>query len=250
LQNQLHNQLIESTAFHFLISFFTLCRAYTSHPSTIPYPVDSFSIELSCILVLSVTVMANLTTIHGGNTTLLLDHELCTLKTCDLSLAHLTYLPSVWGNAVFVGLFGLAIPIQIFLGVKYKTWGFTLAMFLGLALEVVGYVTRIMLHDSPFIKNNFILYLIFLTIAPAFISAGIYLCLSRIVILFGSGLSRLNARTYTILFCTSDLISLILQGAGGALASVGETTEDVRSSTPKLFMFNANTDRLTLALML
>jgi len=107
-----------------------------------------------------------------------------------------------------------------------------LAMFLGLALEVVGYITRIMLHDEPFIKNNFILYLIFLTIAPAFISAGIYLCLSRIIVLFGSGLSRLNARTYTILFCTSDLVSLILQGVGGALASVGETTEDVRVPNP------------------
>lgn len=164
--------------------------------------------------------------------TLILDPELCTLETCDLSLAHLTYLPSVWGNAVFVGVFGLALPIQIFLGFKHKTWGFMLAMFLGLALEVVGYITRIMLHDEPFIKNNFILYLIFLTIAPAFISAGIYLCLSRIIVLFGSGLSRLNARTYTILFCTSDLVSLILQGVGGALASVGETTEDVRVPNP------------------
>ena len=179
--------------------------------------------------------MTDLTTIYGGNETLILDPELCTLDTCDLTLAHLTYLPSVWGNAVFVGVFGLAIPIQMFLGYKYKTWGFMIAMFLGLALEAVGYITRIMLHDEPFIKNNFILYLIFLTIAPAFISAGIYLCLSRIVVLFGSGFSRLNARTYTILFCTSDLVSLILQGVGGALAATGETVEEVRP--PNLYRF-------------
>jgi hypothetical protein len=172
--------------------------------------------------------MANLTSIHGGNQTLILNPDLCTLKTCDLTLAHLTYRPSVWGNAIFVGIFGAVLPIQIFLGILHKTWGFTLAMFLGISLEAVGYVTRIMLHNNPFDKDTFILYLIFLTIAPAFLSAGIYLCLSRIVVIFGIQLSRLKPRTYTILFCSLDLVSLILQGAGGALASIAETQSDVR----------------------
>ena len=35
-------------------------------------------------------------------------------------------------------------------------------MFLGVSLEAVGYVTRIMLHNNPFDKDTFILYLIFL----------------------------------------------------------------------------------------
>src|SRR4051812_21760887 len=127
--------------------------------------------------------MANLTSIYGGNETLILDPDLCTLKSCDLTLAHLTYRPTVWGNAIFVGVFSAVLLIQIFLGFLYKTWGFMFAMFLGISLEAVGYVTRIILHTNPFDKDTFILYLIFLTIAPAFLSAGIYLCLSRIVIL-------------------------------------------------------------------
>lgn len=176
--------------------------------------------------------MANLTSIYGGNETLILNPDLCTLKTCDLTLAHLTYRPSVWGNAIFVGVFCTVLPIQIFLGILYKTWGFTLAMFLGISLEAMGYVSRIMLHKNPFDKDTFILYLIFLTIAPAFLSAGIYLCLSRIVVLFGTHLSRVKPRTYTIIFCTSDLVSLILQGAGGALASVATTPSDVWLPSP------------------
>ena len=90
--------------------------------------------------------MSNLTSIHGGNETLILNPELCTLQTCDLSLGQLTYLPSVWGNAVFVGVFGLFLPIQIFLGIKHKTWGFMVGLLLGITLEVAGYVARILLH--------------------------------------------------------------------------------------------------------
>lgn len=171
--------------------------------------------------------MSNLTSIHGGNETLILNPELCTLQTCDLSLGQLTYLPSVWGNAVFVGVFGLFLPIQIFLGIKHKTWGFMVGLLLGITLEVAGYVARILLHYSIFDKDDFILYLIFLTIAPAFISAGIYICLSRIIMLYAPNLSRFRPRTYTVAFCSSDLVSLILQGVGGAIASTANTQDDV-----------------------
>jgi hypothetical protein len=111
------------------------------------------------------------------------------------------------------------------------------AMVLGLALEVVGYVGRIMLHYSPFDYNNFLIYLVTLTIAPALLSASvsielssgravlilffiqIYLCLARIVVVYGENLSRFRPRTYTIVFCTCDLICLVLQALGGAIAS-------------------------------
>ncbi|KAH7408998.1 RTA1 like protein-domain-containing protein [Cadophora sp. MPI-SDFR-AT-0126] len=174
---------------------------------------------------------SNLTSIHGGNTTLILKPELCTLQTCDLSLGQLEYLPSVWGNAIFVGVFGLLLAIQLYLGIKHKTWGFTTGLILGTVLETVGYVVRILLHYSIFDKDLFILYLIFLTIAPAFISAGIYICLSRIVMLYAPQLSRFKPKTYTICFCTSDLISLVLQAAGGAIASIATTQNDVDTGT-------------------
>jgi hypothetical protein len=90
-------------------------------------------------------------------------------------------------------------------------------------LEIVGYVARIMLNISPFDNDFFLMYLITLTIAPAFLSAAIYLCLSRIVILYGAHLSRFKPRTYTIVFCTCDFISLVLQAAGGGIASSADT---------------------------
>lgn len=59
-----------------------------------------------------------------------------------------------------------------------------------------------------------------LTIAPAFLAAGIYLCLSGIVTTFGSENSRLKPRSYPKIFIVCDIISLVLQATGGALASV------------------------------
>jgi len=61
--------------------------------------------------------------------------------------------------------------------------------------------------------------LVCLTIGPAFLSGSIYLCLARLVVVYGENLSRFKPRTYTITFMFSDFISLLLQAAGGAIAS-------------------------------
>jgi hypothetical protein len=75
------------------------------------------------------------------------------------------------------------------------------------------------MHFNPFNGNDFLMYLVALTIAPAFLSAAIYLCLSRIVIVYGTHLSWFRPRTYTIIFCTCDFISLLLQAVGGGIAA-------------------------------
>lgn len=58
-----------------------------------------------------------------------------------------------------------------------------------------------------------------LTIAPAFIAAGLYLTLSRIVISFGPENSRIKPLLYPRSFIPCDVVSLLLQAAGGGIAS-------------------------------
>ncbi|RAL58755.1 hypothetical protein DID88_009170 [Monilinia fructigena] len=176
--------------------------------------------------------MTNLTHSDGdgagyGNITLLMNPHLCTLDTCDLSLASFEYLPTVAGNTIYAVVFGILLFAQLGLGIKFKTWGYMVAMIFGLILEIVGYIGRILLHYSPFDNNDFLMYLICLTIAPAFLTAAIYLCLSRIVIIYGQEISRFKPGTYTIIFCTCDIISLLLQAVGGAIASLGKTASQV-----------------------
>jgi len=161
-----------------------------------------------------------------GNLTILSNHDaLCNSTLCDLTLAHFDYLPSLGGNALYAVIFGIYLITNVFFGIRYKTWGYGAAMFFGLAGEIIGYIGRIMLYQNPFdpTGNDFLIYLVCLTISPAFLSAAIYLCLARIVIVYGEHLSRFRPRTYTLIFCGCDLLSLVLQAAGGGIAS-GATT--------------------------
>jgi len=161
-----------------------------------------------------------------GNITILINHDtLCNTTLCDLTLAHFDYLPSLGGNALYAAIFGIYILANIYLGLRHRTWGYGAAMFFGLAGEIIGYIARLMLNKNPFDPsgNNFLIYLVCLTISPAFLSAAIYLCLARIVVVYGQHLSRFRPRTYTLIFCGCDLFSLVLQAAGGGIAS-GATT--------------------------
>ena len=83
------------------------------------------------------------------------------------------------------------------------------------------------MHSNPFLKTNFLMYLVTLTIAPAFLSAAIYLCLARIVVVYGEDRSRFRPRTYTIIFCTADFFALLLQAVGGAIASGASSQSSV-----------------------
>jgi len=42
------------------------------------------------------------------------------------------------------------LAIRSFLGCKYKTWSFMIAMLLGCSCEVVGYLGRILMHNNPY----------------------------------------------------------------------------------------------------
>ncbi|KAH8690283.1 putative RTA1 domain protein [Talaromyces proteolyticus] len=157
------------------------------------------------------------------NITLFENPDLCTLSTCPLSLANVDYDPSLWGNLLLLALFGAVMICQIGMGIRYRTWSYLIAMTGGLILEVIGYVARVQMHYNPFTQNPFLMYLVCLTIAPAFLSAAIYLCLSRIIIAYGESISYFRPRTYTVLFITCDIIALLLQAAGGGIASSANT---------------------------
>ncbi|KAJ0422982.1 RTA1 like protein-domain-containing protein [Aspergillus carlsbadensis] len=163
------------------------------------------------------------------NQTLIENPDLCTIDTCPLSMASVEYRPVLWGNILFMAIFGVAALIHIGLGIRYKTWTFMVAMVLGLVGEVVGYVGRVNLWDNPFNGDAFLEYLVSLTIAPAFLTAAIYLTLSRIVVCYGEKISYFKPRTYTITFITFDFIALLLQAIGGAIASTAD--DDDRSGT-------------------
>jgi hypothetical protein len=162
-----------------------------------------------------------------ANATLMANPELCTLDTCSIEqLGQLDYRPNLGGNAVLLGIFALGIITQAVLAFRYRTWGYLMAMVGACGLEIVGYLGRVMLYNNIFDSNNFIIYLVGCTIGPAFFSAGIYLCLSRIIVIYGQEACRIPPKMVVMFFIGFDVISLILQAAGGAMASIADTPED------------------------
>ncbi|KAL8659393.1 MAG: hypothetical protein Q9202_007142 [Teloschistes flavicans] len=166
----------------------------------------------------------------GFNQTLLNDTDLCTLQTCPLSIAQVHYVPNLGGNAFYLAIFSLLLVLQLIFGFYWRTWSYTGAVFGGLVLEILGYVSRVQMHYNPFKSNPFLMYLIVLTIAPCFITAAIYLCLSRIILIYGEHLARFKPRTYTIIFISCDIFSLVLQALGGGIADTADSGSTAQQS--------------------
>jgi len=152
--------------------------------------------------------------------------ESCTLATCPIEYSYSAYQPTFLGNLVYAIVFAVCLIAHFVSVARHRTWGFTAAFVCGLILEICGYTGRMLMHYNPFKETNFMLYLVPLTIAPAFLTAAIYLCLARIIVLYnterGAEVSRLRPGTYTIIFVVCDFISLLLQAAGGAIASMAD----------------------------
>lgn len=141
---------------------------------------------------------------------------------CTIEETTYGYYPSLPANAFFAAIFGALLIIQLFQGVKWKSWTYLIALAFGCLGEAIGHVGRILLHNNPWDSTGFNMQITCLIIAPAFLSAAIYLTLKHIVLMVGPQYSRLPARWYTWIFITCDLLSLVLQGAGGGTAATAD----------------------------
>lgn len=155
-----------------------------------------------------------------------LDIFTCTLETCCWQQAYVQYPPNLGGSVAYLIIFALFLVAQFGIGIFYRTWGFWIGMVCGLVLEVIGYAGRILIRSNPFNLSIFLTYFIPLGLGPAFMTASIYLTLARIVVVYGRHYSYFRPRTYTIVFVTFDVTSLIVQAVGGSLTASAQTDTD------------------------
>ncbi len=158
--------------------------------------------------------------------------NLCTLTTCPVTDSIFYYRPSFAANVAFLCLFAFTALLHLVQGIYTKKPAFTIAVSLGCIAEIIGYVGRIISWNNPFSTNGFLIQICCLTIAPAFFSAAIYFCLSDIVRHVSVEASRIKPWAYALIFIPCDFVSLVLQGAGGGLASVAaEQNRSARTGT-------------------
>lgn len=70
-----------------------------------------------------------------------------------------------------------------------------------------------------------------LIIAPVFFSAALYVLLGKLIYDLGPRSSIISAKWYAIVFCTCDIISLVVQAIGGAQASEANTDSAMELGT-------------------
>ncbi|KAH3667936.1 hypothetical protein OGAPHI_001690 [Ogataea philodendri] len=127
--------------------------------------------------------------------------------------------PSVAGNAVFLGLMSFFLLFHLIYGFYNKHRWFAVSWTIGLALEFVGYLGRILLHGQMSSFNYYVMQMVGLTIAPCFLMAGIYYLLAQVTTVVSPRLSLLRPNQYTFVFIGCDVLAILLQSAGGGLSS-------------------------------
>ncbi|KAK6339697.1 hypothetical protein TWF718_009092 [Orbilia javanica] len=144
----------------------------------------------------------------------------CNWDLCPISASWFGYRPSLPMNITFLAIFTIAFTAHVFLAIRYKTQGFGICMSIACFLEMSGYAGRILAYTNPWSLPAFFIQINGVGLAPTFFAAGIYLCLTRIVIAYGAGISRVQPKVYTYFFVICDIVSLVIQAPGGAISSV------------------------------
>lgn len=95
-------------------------------------------------------------------------------------------------------------------------------------MEVAGYIGRIMLHKNVW-GSGMSLQAIMLVVAPSFLAAGMFLTLKHVVMYLGPEYSRLPPKAWVWTFVGCDVVAVVLQAAGGGLASAANSLKMVNA---------------------
>lgn len=156
----------------------------------------------------------------------------CTPLTCPVPDGFVSSPPSLAGNIVFIAAFSLLIPVNLFTGIRFETPLNSSCLIVGLALEVLGYVGRLLLGSDRSSTLYFVLYLVGVNAGPVFLTTAIFLILPHIVVLYGKQFTLISRPVYfAAFFIAFGAITLTLQVVGAALTATGGSHEEVSPGT-------------------
>ncbi|KAM0282483.1 hypothetical protein ACHAQH_002997 [Verticillium albo-atrum] len=122
-------------------------------------------------------------------------------------------------TATYASLFGLCLAAQLPLAYKARLWSYGAWLFAGTAFEFIGYVARSAMVDNPWNFAAFIAQNLCLVLGPTLVAAAISVTFKHLVLWYGPEHSLLRPNLYPYVFVGTDVISIIIQAAGGGLAS-------------------------------
>lgn len=135
-------------------------------------------------------------------------------------------------NIIYFIIFTLVFLYTTVMVYKSRYHWYNVTYFCGYGLEFCGWLGRILSFNDTRNNDYFILQFVALTLAPAFIMAGIYFLFAQVVVIHGRQYSVLRPLWYSYFFITTDVVSLLIQAGGGAAASIASNrNEDTTPGT-------------------
>ncbi|KAK4167971.1 RTA1 like protein-domain-containing protein [Cladorrhinum sp. PSN259] len=128
------------------------------------------------------------------------------------------YRPTLGAGITFDVLFALVMIGHFLMLALYRKWtSFLFAV--GSLTELLGWVGRTWSATCPYNQNAFLMQITTLILAPTFYSAALYVLLAILINSLGRQTSLLSPKLYALIFCTCDVLSLIIQAIGGGMAA-------------------------------
>ncbi|KAF9534641.1 RTA1-like protein [Crepidotus variabilis] len=138
------------------------------------------------------------------------------------------YTPSESIAILAIVLFSVSAATHLGQAVWWRTWWLLpTACFCGI-LEILGWSGRLWSSISPLAQIPFQIQITCTIIAPTPLLAANFVIFGRIIERLGSQYSRLTPKWYTIIFCSCDVVSLVIQGIGGGLAATAHKPENAK----------------------
>ncbi|TFK87668.1 RTA1-domain-containing protein [Polyporus arcularius HHB13444] len=134
------------------------------------------------------------------------------------------YIPTQWICILFIVLFSLTTLIHLAQAFYSRLWWLLGTTVLAGITEVIGWSGRTWSSVSPWAIDPFLMQITTTIIAPTPLIAANFVILGEIIKRLGQQYSRLSAMSYTIIFCSCDIIALVIQAVGGAKASIALQT--------------------------
>ncbi|KAH7326341.1 RTA1 like protein-domain-containing protein [Stachybotrys elegans] len=117
------------------------------------------------------------------------------------------YQPNLGGNAFLLAAFALLIPVVGVLGIRFRSPLFAAVLIIGLLLQILGFLGRILLRNVRGSRAYSALTLLGTLLGPTFISSSVFVVLPHTLSIYGTHLSPITP------FKAAIFASLFLVGA-------------------------------------
>ncbi|KAM0330918.1 hypothetical protein ACHAQA_003874 [Verticillium albo-atrum] len=150
-----------------------------------------------------------------------------TYNTCDDVSPQCPVEATIYGNyfttiacVFFVAIYTVCLLTQVYFGYLSKAWSFAVWLGIGTFFELAGYGARTIMSKNPWNFNAFLVQNMTLILGPTLIAAAISITFKHLVVWYGAEHSWLRPSLYPWVFVGTDMISILVQSAGGGLSAM------------------------------